>query len=132
MGDNLAPINFGEVTSSPSTNPSKNPSKNPTSNPTLSSLSPSTSPSQNPTAPTILTSIVECRKWDRNSQECALLPGCRYVFPTNADFKKLKRTFIRKCMNLGDFGCRAQTDCVFKCAKLKKFDKTCRRLFFLK
>ena len=92
----------------------------------FSTTSPSRSPSRNPT--TTATQGIKCKKWDRNSQECASIPGCRYVFPTNDDFKRLKSKFIKNCMNLGDFGCRAQYDCAFKCRRLRTFDSWCKRL----
>ena len=68
-----------------------------------------------------------CRKWTRNPRQCAALGGgCRYIFPTNSAFNRLGSPRINQCRKLGDFGCRAKTDCKFKCRDVCLLDKQCR------
>ena len=68
-----------------------------------------------------------CRKNGRSAEECRVIPGCRFVHAGSSDFNKLKRSFVRKCQDLGDFGCRQQDDCEFKCSRLAQFDNVCKR-----
>lgn len=141
MGDNVI-VKLSVCSASPTKNPSRNPTKPPSRNP---SRNPTQRPSGSPTTPSLQTpTSVSCRMWGRNAQECTVLPGCRYVFPTNNDFNSLKRSYIRDCMGLGDFGsvfifcvrmllikyvgCRAITDCAFKCRKLRRLDSVCKRV----